>query len=199
MIVNIPPHKTDDPAFLTALNGMLANIVDAHRPCEVHFIRIDRWFDHKWLGYSGNAKVGLMGNPFADTAHEPKWRNKLTFPPFAPNRVIEQISFKRGDGSYRRDDMAQIIHNRLLSRSEKNMQNRVTEFTTSGLFVWFSSQSASNERASVMSYSVAETITQAWFVSLLKRDDQWSVHQTNGIDRDTAVSWFPPGNVPRRV
>ena len=34
MIVNIPPKISDDPVFLTALNGMLANLVDAHRPSE---------------------------------------------------------------------------------------------------------------------------------------------------------------------
>ena len=72
MIVNIPPKSSDDPAFLTALNGLLANLVDAYRPGEVHFIRIDRWFDHKWLRYSGKGRVGFHGWRI-DTALDAFW------------------------------------------------------------------------------------------------------------------------------
>lgn len=60
MIVNIPQKNFDDPIFLSALNGMLVNLVDVHQPSEVYFIRIDRWFDHKLLGYSGKTAWPLM-------------------------------------------------------------------------------------------------------------------------------------------
>ena len=77
MIVNIPQKSSDDPVFLTTLNGMLANLVHAHQPSEVHFFRIDGWFDHKWLGYSGKARVAFDGQPWIDTALDPVWREKL--------------------------------------------------------------------------------------------------------------------------
>jgi len=47
MIVNIPRTESDDSDFLTALNGLLARVVDEHLPKEVYLIRLDNWFDHK--------------------------------------------------------------------------------------------------------------------------------------------------------
>ena len=77
MIVNIPQKNFDDPIFLSALNGMLVNLVDVHRPSEVYFIRIDRWFDHKWLGYSGKTRVAFdEGRPWIDPGKE--WSQRST-------------------------------------------------------------------------------------------------------------------------
>lgn len=194
MIVNIAQRSSDDPVFLTALNGMLANLVDAHRPNEVHFFRIDRWFDHKWLGYSGIARVAFDGLRGMDTALDAVWREKLTFPPFNPNRVLEQISFERINNAYRRDDSARTIHRPLRSHSAKNLQNRVAEFTQSGLFVWFSSDTRLLDQASVMSYAVEGDTAGSWFASFRRKEDLWRVHRVKGIDKDEVQVWFPLGS-----
>ncbi len=119
MIVNIPQTSTDDPIFLTALNSMLATLVEVHQPSEVYFIRIDRWFDHKWLGYSGQALVSFDYVYWIETAIDAVWREKLTFPPFNPNRVLEQLSFERVDDVYRRKRDARTIHRLRRSHSAK--------------------------------------------------------------------------------
>ena len=191
MIVNIAQNSSDDPVFLTALNGLLANLVDSHRPSEVHFIRIDRWFDHKWLGYSGRARVAFDGLRGVDTALDPVWRKKLTFPPFNPNRVLEQISFERINDAYHRNHNARTIHSPLRSHSAKNLQNRIADFTQSGLFVWFSSDTKLLDQASVMSYAVEGDTSQTWFASFRRKEDFWSVHRVKGIDKADVQVWFP--------
>ncbi len=191
MIVNIAQKSSDDPVFLTALNGMLANLVNVHQPNEVHFFRIDRWFDHKWLGYSGTARVAFDGQPWIDTALDAVWGEKLTFPPFNPNRVLEQISFERINNAYRRNDDARTIHGPLRSHSAGNLQNRVAEFTQSGLFVWFSSDTKLLDHASVMSYAVKGNTVQSWFASFRRKEDFWRVHRVKGIDKADVQVWFP--------
>ncbi len=195
MIVNIPENRSDDPVFLTALNGMLAALVDVHQPKEVHFIRIDRWFDHKWLRFSGMGRVAFFyGGTAIDTALDPIWREKLTFPPFTPNRVLEQLSFRRADGGYLRNNDARAIHRSARSHSAANLQNRVAAFTNSGLFVWFSSDTKKLDQASVMSYAVEDDSAVNWFASFRKNDGAWSVHRVKGIDEMYVQKWFPLGS-----
>lgn len=191
MIVNIPQKSSDDTVFLTALNGMLANLVDAHQPNEVHFIRIDRWFDHKWLGYSGLARVAFDGWPRIDSALDPAWREKLTFPPFNPKRVLEQISFQRVNNAYRQNGDARTIHGPLRSHSARNLQNRISETTQSGLFVWFSSDTRLLDHASIMSYAVEGDAVQSWFASFRKKEGSWRVHRVKGVDETDVEVWFP--------
>ena len=189
MIVNIPQKSSDDPNFLTSLNGMLANLVDVHKPGEIYFVRIEGWFDHKWLNYSGRARAKFDG-----AYTDPVWREKLTFPPFNPNRVVEQISFLRMDEEYLRNSDAPVIHNPNRSHSAQNLQNRLVAFAQSGLFVWFSSDTANLDHASLMSYSVDGNSLESWFVSFRKKEDVWQVHQVEGIGRNAVQMWFPLGH-----
>ena len=191
MIVDLPQKESDDPVFMTALNGVLANLIQAHMPGEIHFVRIDRWFDHKWLGYSGNARVAFDGSPWVDTALDAVWREKLTFPPFNPNRVLEQISFRQTSNGYRRDPDARTIHSPRRSHSARNLQNRVADFTQSGLFVWFSSDTGFLDQASVMSYGVEGDAVQSRFASLRRIGDVWGVHRAKGADEADVRTWFP--------
>jgi hypothetical protein len=176
---------------MTALNGLLANLVETHKPSEVHFLRIDRWFDHKWLGYSGQARVAFDGYYWIDTALDPVWREKLTFPPFNPNRVLEQISFQRIDDAYCRNNEARIIHDPTRFHSARNLQNRVAKYTQSGLFVWFSSDTKVLDHASVMSYAIEGDAVQNWFASFRKMANPWKVNRVKGVDEAFVHRWFP--------
>jgi hypothetical protein len=49
MIVEIRPQPADDKKFLTAVNGLLARLVSEFAPERVCAIRLNMWFDHKWL------------------------------------------------------------------------------------------------------------------------------------------------------
>ena len=57
MIIDLAPEPGDDPTFLLAVSAIAAAMARDERPTELRLIRIARWFDHKWLGYSGKGRV----------------------------------------------------------------------------------------------------------------------------------------------
>ena len=67
----------------------------------------------------------------------------------------------------------------------------MAEFTQSGLFVWFSSDTEVLDQASVMSYTVDGGAVQSWFATFRMKDDFWKVHRAKGIDETELQAWFP--------
>ena len=57
--------------------GFLDAAVANYRPAEIYLVCIDRWFDAKWLNFSGKV-LGALG----------VWRSRTTIPPFHPHRVL---------------------------------------------------------------------------------------------------------------
>jgi hypothetical protein len=192
MIVNIPRTESDDNDFLTALNGLLARVVDEHLPKEVYLIRLDNWFDHKWLGFSGIGTVPFESvNPWIDAALDEFRQDHLTFPPFNPHRIVCELAYHRtGHSQYRPNHRARKIHKH--QNSAANLQKRVYQFSDSALFLWFSSKSMENGRASLMSYLIDGRRATAWFASFI-RTKRWRLDRTRGIDRNRLEEWFPLG------
>jgi len=175
---------------------MLANLVEVHKPDDVHFIRIARWFDQKWLRYSGKGLIQNVYNVMPGTSEvalDVYWRDKLTVPPFNSNRVLEQVSFERKDRSYNKVQDPRRIHSGVRTHSARNLNNRIDDLTSSGLFVWFSSSSAQTERASVMTYTVNDAGCGSWFASFMRKGDAWHLHRTKGVDEAFVLTWFPTG------
>ena len=86
MIVEIPTKNGDNNKFLAAVSSLIATMVAEKEPNDLYVTRINKWFDHKWLGYSGKGRVKFEGFPPIDTALDAIWQDKLTFPPFNPKR-----------------------------------------------------------------------------------------------------------------
>jgi hypothetical protein len=120
------------------------------------------------------------------------WRGKLTFPPFNPKQIGPQFHWCRGkDGTYSGSEQEpRWIHKRQLKSSATNLQNRVADFTDSGLFVWFTSNTDVNMHGSVMVYIVDNENVSAWYASF-KNETYWKVEKTKGIDRESVEKWFP--------
>jgi len=95
MAVAIPSGLTDDSDFIDLLNSLLNGLLVQQAPEQLWVIQIDNWFDHKWLRYSGSGSVGSKfpvdwTSAFMDrfdSVKEQFWQDKLTFPPFAPDRM----------------------------------------------------------------------------------------------------------------
>ncbi|MDH3379652.1 MAG: hypothetical protein OEQ39_22220 [Gammaproteobacteria bacterium] len=192
MIVNIDFRKGDNDKFLTAVSSLIAVLVKEKEPKNLYVTRINKWFDHKWLKYSGRGRVKFDGALWRDTAHDAMWRGKLTFPPFNPKQVGDQFYWHRSkDGTYSGGEQEpRWIHKRQLKPSSTNLQNRVVDFTDSGLFVWFTSNTDANMHGSVMVYVVDNKNVSAWYASFKKETD-WKVEKTKGIDRECVEKWFP--------
>jgi hypothetical protein len=204
MIVDIPYRDGDDKRFLTAINGLVAIIVKDCEPEDVYVVRINKWFDHKWLRYSGAGTVQFpergvdaprTGNiPFELGAAKDEFYNeKLTFPPFSPKQVGIQVTWRRReDGTYGRVNNPKLLHKRILQPSKYNLQNRLSSFAKSGIFIWFSSNTLQNKHGCVLVYVINNDEEKAWYASF-KEDNGWKVNQVKGTNKETVQNRFPIG------
>ena len=125
--ISIPSGLTDDNDFVGLLNALLNALVTQQETEQLWVIQIDNWFDHKWLRYSGSGTVNASKlfppdwtSSFMDrfaSVKEQFWRDKLTFPPFAPERVAAQWSFLHTESGYIEVPLAKLPHSESKRRS----------------------------------------------------------------------------------
>lgn len=194
MGIAIPAGLTDDNDFIGMLNSMLNGLLTRQAPEELWVVHIDNWFDHKWLRFSGNGAVAcLPGNgPVAlgfpltriESVKRAFYQNKLTFPPFSPERVLGQWSFQRKGSEYVEEPLLRLPHGKQRRTSNSNLQKRIEKRGKPTLFVWFSGNTLKNGRGSAMVYIVGSRDSICWFASFIRRDERWSLQMTRGIARD---------------
>lgn len=191
MIVDVPYKEGDDKTYLAAVCGLVASLASSQKPTDIYVTRVRKWFDRKWLRYSGRGRVAFHGWDRIDTALDALWRQNLTFPPFSPKQIGTQVHWrKRSDGSYGGVANPRWIHKRELRHSADNLNNRVADFTDSGLFVWFTSNTQNNAHGSILVYSVAGKAAHGWYASV-KQEDGWRIDKVDGIDRASVERYFP--------
>jgi hypothetical protein len=180
--------ETDDSKFTDILYTIVDGILAQHQPKELYITAIDNWFDHKWLGFSG---IGVAPFEFPafmnrfDSALDEFRQDKVTLPAFSPSRIVRQSYFRR-DGrtaAYVGQEKHKPLHKKQRESSSTNLQRRIQHISDSGLFVWYSSNTLSQERASIMVYAVKNDEIETWFASF-RRVARWKLHITKGIDRE---------------
>jgi hypothetical protein len=188
MFPTVARTADDADGFADAVDRMIAGLCFRYRPELACVIRIKRWFDHRWLGFSGKGRVrfsfwtGMRGD--RDVALHPFRQDRLTFPPFTPNRVASEDHWERWlDGNYSRVPRHMRVHRPWREHSAYNLHRRVADVTSSGLFVWFSSTSAADRRASVMVYIVDGDTIAPWFAAMHERDGAWTLGEIDGLGR----------------
>jgi hypothetical protein len=185
MPLQVAAGETDDPQFITLLNSLVRGLIEEDKPQELWIIQIDNWFDQKWLRFSG---IGIVDYQFPaymnryDGALDEFYQDKVTFPPFTPNRVLGQWSFVRIDDHYAEVPLRSLPHPSEKQPSEANLHRRVEGFSDSACFVWYSARTLANGRASVMVYKVAADRVEAWFAAF-NRQRGWKLHATKGASR----------------
>ena len=186
MTLEILPEPNDDADFLRLLDLIISALIKASCPEEIYLIRIDNWFDHKWLKFSGIGRVGFFWEwrPEMDTSLDEFHQDNVTLPPFTPNRVTGEFYFVRSDsGNYSASLSKPYVHQRKLAHSSENLHKRVAHVADSAVFVWMSSNTKANRRGSLMVYDVKGSEIQTWYVGLSK-EDNWRVLQTKGIAQE---------------
>lgn len=173
----IPLQPDDDPTLIALLETLTRNLLRQQCAQELYLIRINNWFDHKWLGFSGKV-LGAFG----------WWKYKLTLPPFHPHRVTQEryarvISCE--PLTLRIEEHAPLHREQ---NSEQNLQRELSGVSSSGLFIWYGSQ---NERASVMVYQVAANEAFGWYAHL-ERIERWQIKRTKQIDKKLLAALFEP-------
>jgi hypothetical protein len=189
--IAIPSGLTDDNDFIDLLNSLLNGLIVQQPPEQLWVIQIDNWFDHKWLRYSGSGSVGSnfpanWSYSFMDRFASVKaqfWQDKLTFPPFAPDRVVAQWSFQQSDKGYVEAPVPKLPHTNSRRRSGFNLHRRAEEFASSASFVWYSGNTLKNGRGSVMVYDIGPSHPVCWFAAF-RRSPGWALERTKGVDKE---------------
>ena len=193
--VSLPPYVdfNDDPQFVGVVSRVVRGELETEPVGEVFVIRIDNWFDRKWLNFSGRGRVPFTwgGDWYrVDTALDEFHQIKKTFPPFVPNRVIEELCFIReNDGSYSLNPNGPFVHSQVRSRSCRNLHRRVTAFSGSALFAWFSSQTRVNGRGSLMVYRAQGSRVTSWYASLAG-GPAWRLLRVENVPRERLQAWL---------
>lgn len=170
-MIELRETEERDSGFVPLVERALNNALQFTSPKEVYVIRINGWFDYKWQEFAGT----LM--------HEIAiWRhNKLRLPPFNPTRVLSERYFRVGpDLANFEATPAKLLH--IHQPSAENLSRAVKDFSSSGLFLWYSYVSNDSDRASLMLYSTDSSDTSGWYAGFTKKDE-WRLAQVKGISR----------------
>jgi hypothetical protein len=188
----------DAPGFVDSVDRVVAGLAFRYRPHLVGIVRIRRWFDHRWLRFSGKGRV-FFDSPFlADPAVslDEFRQDQLTFPPFVPTRVAAEHHWERTtSGSYARMLRRFQIHRPQRQHSESNLQRRIADLTDSALFIWLSSASTTHRHGSVLVYIVNAGTTVPWFASMRTGSSGWRLGSVKGLGRAEVQELLdhPPG------
>ena len=162
------PANDDDPNSLAFVDRLIAGALAVYRPEDVRVFKIDNWFDHKWLMFSGKV-IGAVG----------VWQKDPTLPPFVANRIVHQWHFRRDDdGGYQPLGSGPDIHHR--GWSSENLQHRVRLVVPTSALFWYSGNTLATGRGSLMGYIPVEDDCWTWFLSLI-RDGSWKVSRRKNI------------------
>jgi hypothetical protein len=169
-MLSVGSMQNDDANFLALVNRIARHIIQQFHPADVFFVRTDHWFDHKWLGFSGNVLGAIAVS-----------NNRLTIPPFVPNRVVSQetYSLDQGKGSYGHTN-ASPLH--LDQTSKDNLTRFIDRITKSGLFVWFSGGTLQASSGSIMVYIIAGDSQSSWYASF-QRGTTWQINRVSGLSK----------------
>jgi hypothetical protein len=163
--MNIVPDIDDAPEFIAEINAILNGVLKMTAPQEFILIKIDGWFGPKWLAFSGKV-IGVI----------PIWEDKLTIPPFVPNRVMTQHAFSGPD--YKEELLRQPIHKKL--ESVFALQRQVASVVGNAALAWYSGDSLRNRRGSLMTYLPSGEEYWPWYANWDK-GESWRIAQTKQI------------------
>jgi hypothetical protein len=164
-VIRIDIEDTDHPTFVADVNVITQNIVTLYAPAELIIVKIDNWFNHKWLEFSGKI-LGALGI----------WKRKLTVPPFVPNRVLWERSFSFPSGTERMDRPA--LH--VSMPSSDAVQRKFSNVAPDAAILWFSGNSKTNNRGAIMSCIPTSEMHWAWYAGW-SRDHSWNTAGLKGI------------------
>jgi len=183
-MIQIAPGETDDPSFIDLLNSLVSGLLADHAIEKLWIIQIDNWFDHKWLRFSG---MGAIASEIPvdryDTVKAESYQEKVTFPPFTPNRVMSQWSYLRAGADYIEAPLPALPHATERRHSEMNLRRRIQDFSRSACFIWYSANTVANGRGSIMVYRIEAEELGCWFAAF-NRQPEWVLQATKGASRN---------------
>lgn len=167
-LIRLKPHPDDDSALLFRLRHIIAGAVRYARAKHAHIVKIDNWFGSRWRCFAGS--------PNGKDLHP---ENRLAIPPFAPKRVVAEASYRRSGDELMRIAARRLHETKIVPSAA--MPFYLDDRFPSGVFIWYSGNTANQDRGSLMVYEVQKDADQrAWYAELQKRDGVWSVSSAIG-------------------
>jgi hypothetical protein len=171
-MLHLVPAQDDDESFVRMISAVASNIVFSVQPNDCYILKLDNWFDHKWLLWPGQ-------RPWAEgTVHE-----KTPLPCFTPARIVSQVHFLRTTDppGYKHATDMKCIHD-YDGWYPRKTHRWLSDFSDSGVFVWYSGNTAVNGRGSLMVYMNTDASNSAWYASFQKKR-AWAVRACKPISR----------------
>jgi hypothetical protein len=131
----------DSPEFIAKAHSIAIGVARDFEPKRLYVIRIDNWFGPKWMHFAGKFTAGKSA---AIGVH----KTRLHVPPFVPSRVVEQRVFVGPE--YEETVAAEPLHIEIPSKLA--LRRRIADVDKDAAFLWFSGESETQKRGSVMVY-----------------------------------------------
>jgi hypothetical protein len=159
-------REGEDLALVFRLEHLIAGAVRYARATYANVVRVDGWFGARWCRFAGTVD--------GRDVHE---EERLALPPFAPKRVLSEAMYRR-----RGDVLRRIKPRRLHETAQRSSSIAyLDERTASCVYVWYSANSVTADRVSIMVYDVEREGSQrAWYAELQRREGVWSFSSTVG-------------------
>src|SRR5581483_2560391 len=104
-------------------------------------------------------------------------------PTLCSKQSLGEWSYVKDGSDYKAAPLPPLPHSTEKRRSERNLHRRVQDFSPSVCFVWYSSNTLSNARGSVIVYTVEAGQVNTWFAAF-HWDTQWRLQATKGANRE---------------
>ena len=180
-MIELSESNETDPGFAAIVERTLNNAVQRDKPRDVYVVQVDGWFDYKWEGFSGTEMHEIA-----------LWAARLTIPPFNPSRILQESYFRLNPTSDLYETAsAKPLH--VYQASVRNLRRFVRDFSSSGLFVWYSHVADNSDRASLMHYTVDGDAASGWYAGFTRKIE-WRLAQVNGASRKEVDALLLPGN-----
>lgn len=178
-MINIKKTENDDYDFIIQLQILSNEIINNFKTNEVYLFRVDNWFDKKWINFTGKV-LGAVGTW--------NYQNELRIPPFTPNRIEEQLFYRKDiNGKFIETEIEIEIHK--LQPAEKNQQRRISQVSDSAIFIWYSSNTIKNDNGSLMIYCVENGKCASYYIGFNKNEN-WKISESINLHKKDLIHYL---------
>lgn len=173
-------EEGDAAEYIHQVRALLNAIAEKYDVGDVIFVKIKNWFDHKWLNYSGKKIVHFETTlPYfgREESLENIWLKNSTIPPFTPNRVLSSKFFRVRETGNKKIESAINQSQRSTEASKK----LISEYTSDGLMLWYSSNTLSNQKGSVLVYISKDQKVTSWYAQF-ENLGGWRITRSKGVN-----------------
>jgi hypothetical protein len=155
-IVNIIPDKFDATDFTRQVECIVSSVVSEASPPQFYVVKIDNWFGQKWLRY------------FPKLEDQNKHKNFRPFiPPFKPSKIKSELLFTLGElHRYEESQLSKSLHRELTSGPNRFSTSKLFSFPTDAVIFWWSGNSKSNGRGSLITSVPTPVGPESWYIEL---------------------------------